>query len=140
GGTVERCGKRRGRFGRGGARGPAFSARLDVDLGPTEPSRPGPKRRHDRLALAGVSSQFQEALRKPLAQDGFGVEEARLSARTHVTVGGASGEIGHGSVVIAAITSCTNTSNPSVLVAAGALSRKSPAHGLRAAPYAKTSL
>jgi len=137
---VERYCKEQGLFRSEGAREPAFSALLDVDLGAIEPSLAGPKRPHDRLALARVSSQFQEALRKPLAQDGFGVEEARLSARTHVTVGGASGEIGHGSVVIAAITSCTNTSNPSVMVAAGLLAKKALAHGLRVPPYVKTSL
>src|SRR5262249_37091966 len=105
---------------------------LDVDLGSIEPSLAGPKRPHDRLALENVAQAFKQMLSKPLAEDGFAVEEAK---RDVVADG-----LHHGSVVIAAITSSTHTSNPSVLVAAGLLARKAPAKGLRVPAYVKTSL
>jgi aconitate hydratase len=111
---------------------PQFTTVLDVDLGSIEPSLAGPKRPHDRLPLGTVAPQFKQALGKPLTEDGFGVEEAKRN----VDVDG----MGHGAVVIAAITSCTNTSNPSVLVAAGLLARKALEKGLKVPSWVKTSL
>ena len=111
---------------------PGFTTVLDVDLGTIEPSLAGPKRPHDRLALGQVAPKFKQALGKPMTEDGFGIEEAKRD----VSVDG----MGHGSVVIAAITSCTNTSNPSVLVAAGLIARKALERGLRVPSWVKTSL
>jgi aconitate hydratase len=111
---------------------PEFTTVLDLDLGAIEPSLAGPKRPHDRLALGQVAPKFKQALGKPMTEDGFGVEETKRD----INVDG----MGHGSVVIAAITSCTNTSNPSVLVAAGLIARKAIAKGLRVPSWVKTSL
>src|SRR5262249_49341408 len=93
---------------------PEFTAVLELDLGSVEPSLAGPKRPQDRVALASAKAGFAEALPEI-------VKGANLKQR--VKVKGTDYDIGHGDVVIAAITSCTNTSNPSVLIAAGLLAR-----------------
>ncbi len=111
---------------------PEFSEVVEVDLGSVEPSLAGPRRPHDRVSLSQVAGEFRGTLAAPLAQGGFGLSEE--AAR------GAPGEVGHGAVVIAAITSCTNTSNPSVMVAAGLLAGKAVELGLRVPAHVKTSL
>jgi aconitate hydratase len=137
---VERYCKEQGLFRTDATTEPAFSALLELDLGTIEPSVAGPKRPHDRLPLPRVSEQFRQALAKPLADGGFGVTGGTLDLTVPVTVGERSGELGHGAVVIAAITSCTNTSNPSVLVAAGLLAKQALGRGLTVPPWVKTSL
>ncbi len=125
---VERYAKAQGLWREPGA-GPEFDAHLELDLGSVEPSLAGPRRPQDRVALGGVPQNFRAAYPhtvgiapKPLGINGAGVE------------------IGHGSVTIAAITSCTNTSNPAVMVGAGLLARNAVARGLTSSPIAKTSL
>ena len=113
---------------------PVFTDTLELDLGSVEPSLAGPKRPQDRVALSGVAANATEAV------TGAGVDPKAKG----IAVAGAEGreghELRHGDVVIAAITSCTNTSNPSVLVAAGLVARKARARGLQTKPWVKTSL
>src|ERR1700730_4023036 len=112
---------------------PIFTDTLELDLGTVVPSLAGPKRPQDRVALKDAASAFKAELTK-----GLGVPANDVDTR--VKVEGKNYEITHGDVVIAAITSCTNTSNPSVLVAAGLVARKARAKGLTPKPWVKTSL
>ena len=107
---------------------PEYSVELDFDLSTTVPSLAGPKRPQDRLALAEVGENFEHSFRDASAQ------------KHQVEVEGKEGAVGDGSVVIAAITSCTNTSNPSVMVGAGLLARNARSMGLKPKPWVKTSL
>ena len=107
-----------------------YSDVLEIDLSEIEPSVAGPKRPQDRIALSDVKKTFTELLTRPVAEDGFGVTD-------DVDDGN---DITHGSVVISAITSCTNTSNPSVMIGAGLLAKKAVEKGLRVPDYVKTSL
>ncbi len=107
-----------------------YSDVLEIDLAEIEPSVAGPKRPQDRIALSDVKKTFTELLTRPVAEDGFGVTD-------DVDDGN---DITHGSVVISAITSCTNTSNPSVMIGAGLLAKKAVEKGLRVPDYVKTSL
>ena len=111
---------------------PVFSDLMELDLGAIEPSLAGPRRPQDRVPLSKAAGAFADELKS------FGVE-AEGAAKT-VQVPGETYTLGHGSVVLAAITSCTNTSNPSVLVAAGLLARNALAKGLSVKPWVKTSL
>jgi len=117
---------------------PEFSDRLDLDLGTVVPSVAGPRRPHDRVALPDVKAGFAAALPGMVRQGE--AASAALDPRARIALGGAEVELGHGSVVIAAITSCTNTSNLSVLVAAGLLAQNAVRRGLRVKPWVKTSL
>jgi aconitate hydratase len=116
-----------------GSPDPVFSDTIELDLGTVVPSMAGPKRPQDRVALTNVASSFKADLTKSL---GVPENEANIS----VKVEGKNYQLTHGDVVIAAITSCTNTSNPNVLVAAGLLARKAHAKGLKPKPWVKTSL
>ena len=107
-----------------------YSDVLEIDLSEIEPSVAGPKRPQDRIALSDVKKTFTELLTRPVAEDGFGVTDGVDD----------SDDITHGSVVISAITSCTNTSNPSVMIGAGLLAKKAVEKGLRVPDYVKTSL
>jgi aconitate hydratase len=112
---------------------PEFSDVLELDLGTVVPSIAGPKRPQDRIPLSEAKRAWAEAL--PTYLDG-----GDANAAVRVEMRGETGEIRHGSVVIAAITSCTNTSNPSVMLGAGLVARKARARGLRVKPWVKTSL
>jgi aconitate hydratase len=112
---------------------PVFTDTLELDLGTVQPSLAGPKRPQDRVLLKDAASAFTAELTK-----GLGVPAN--DAGTKAKVAGKNYEITHGDVVIAAITSCTNTSNPYVLVAAGLVARKAKALGLTPKPWVKTSL
>src|SRR4051794_27567707 len=125
--------KAQGMFREAGSPEPVFTDTLELDLSTVVPSLAGPKRPQDRVALKDAASAFKAELTK-----GLGV--AANDVDTRVKVEGKNYEITHGDVVIAAITSCTNTSNPSVLVAAGLVARKAHAKGLRPKPWVKTSL
>ena len=114
-----------------------YSKTLSLDLASIRPSVAGPKRPQDRIELSQLKSKFAELFAKPVAENGFAKKAAELPVRT-TTASGLS--IGHGDVLIAAITSCTNTSNPSVLLAAGLLAKKAVEKGLTVAPHIKTSL
>jgi aconitate hydratase len=111
---------------------PVFTDVLELDLGAVMPSLAGPKRPQDRVLLSDAASCFETAL-----GDEFGKKE---QTDRRVPVAGESFDVGHGDVVIAAITSCTNTSNPSVLIAAGLLAKNAVAKGLKVKPWVKTSL
>ena len=118
---------------------PSFTKTLKLDMSTVEPSLSGPKRPQDRIALSQMKSAFDQALRAPVKDRGFALEGDALK-KTATVAGDGGGEIGHGAVVIAAITSCTNTSNPSVMIAAGLVAKKAVEKGLRAQPHVKTSL
>jgi aconitate hydratase len=137
---VERYGKEQGLFRTEGSKEPVFSDTLALDMGTVEPSLAGPKRPQDRVALAQMKSQFAAALTAPVKERGFGLGAADLGRTGTVEIGGRKTEIGHGAVVIAAITSCTNTSNPSVMLGAGLLAKKADERGLRPPAHVKTSL
>ena len=130
---VEAYLKAQGMFREPGQPDPVFTDTLELDLSTVLPSMAGPKRPQDRVLLKDVASSFNADLTKGL---GVPANEAGIS----VKVEGKNYELTHGDVVIAAITSCTNTSNPSVLVAAGLVARKAHAKGLRPKPWVKTSL
>ncbi|MGC8522957.1 MAG: aconitate hydratase AcnA [Acidibrevibacterium sp.] len=112
---------------------PKFSTTLELDLGSVVPSLAGPKRPQDRVALDKAAGAFSAELVK-----NFAVSAEQAAKK--VKVAGKNYEIGHGDVVIAAITSCTNTSNPAVMIAAGLVARKARARGLAPKPWVKTSL
>ncbi|MDE2749908.1 MAG: aconitate hydratase AcnA [Chloroflexota bacterium] len=113
---------------------------LELDLNSVEPSVAGPLRPQDRILVRELKPTFHQVLTAPLGPQGFALADDQLGASGLVRSNGDSAEIRHGSVVIAAITSCTNTSNPSVMVAAGLLAKKANERGLTRKPYVKTSL
>ncbi len=128
-----------------------YSVDIDLDLANVQPSVSGPKRPQDRINLGELGQTFRGLFSKPVAEGGYGKSEDLLSKRTPVSVNGSkvadatsgdasSGEVGHGSVLIAAITSCTNTSNPSVMLGAGLLAKKAVERGLKINPTVKTSM
>jgi aconitate hydratase len=137
---VERYCKEQGLFRSDGAPDPSFTDTLELDLATVEPSLAGPKRPQDRVPLSQMKSAFARALTAPIKERGFGLGEAELGRRSQVAFGGREATLGHGSVVVAAITSCTNTSNPSVMLAAGLLARNAVRRGLTVPPFVKTSL
>ncbi|HEX9122351.1 MAG TPA: aconitate hydratase AcnA [Actinomycetota bacterium] len=152
---VERYAKGQGLFRTDEDPEPVFSEVLDLDLSSVEPSVAGPKRPQDRVPLSGVWVSFVEAFRDRLEPDPEPTELGRLVGEggqpKAITDDGTvdpddgsevdvNGRVRHGSVVIAAITSCTNTSNPSVMVAAGLLAKKAVEAGLQSRPWVKTSL
>jgi len=116
---------------------PRYTKVLRLDLATIEPSLSGPKRPQDRVALADMKRSFHHALQSPLQERGFALSDEQLSRSVDVADGDA---IGHGAVVIASITSCTNTSNPDVMLAAGLLAKKAVQRGLKTKPHVKTSL
>jgi aconitate hydratase len=121
-----------------GSADPVFTETLRLDMSTVEPSLAGPKRPQDKVLLSAVDDEFRTNFTTE-----YGHPEAELPERFGVDAPNADGvkhDIGHGDVVIAAITSCTNTSNPSVLVAAGLVARKARAFGLDSKPWVKTSL
>jgi aconitate hydratase len=130
---VEAYLRAQGMFREPGQPDPVFTDTLELDLSTVVPSMAGPKRPQDRVNLKDVAVSFNTDLTK-----GLGVPANESG--TKVKVEGKNFELTHGDVVIAAITSCTNTSNPSVMVAAGLVARKAAAKGLRPKPWVKTSL
>ena len=110
---------------------------VTVDLNDIEPSVAGPKNPKERIAVASLKSAFNELYEKPVADGGFGLPAETRDTRVSISD---SDSIGNGSVLIAAITSCTNTSNPGVMLAAGLLAKKAVEKGLTIAPFVKTSL
>ncbi len=129
----------------------AYSVDIDLDLASVQPSVSGPKRPQDRINLADLGQTFLGLFIKPVTEGGYGKSADLLSKRTTVSVNGSrpsetalshgkSGPVGHGSVLIAAITSCTNTSNPSVMLGAGLLAKKAVEKGLTVNPTVKTSM
>jgi aconitate hydratase len=119
---------------------PEFTDTLELDLGSVVPSLAGPKRPQDRVALTDMKDTFRKALTAPVKERGFELSPEALTKEATFGTNGGSTQMKHGAVVIAAITSCTNTSNPSVLVAAGLVAKKAVEKGLNVKPYVKTSL
>ncbi len=112
---------------------PLFTDTLELDISTVEPSLAGPKRPQDRVALSNAAADFARVLGESFGKTG-------ADAETKVAVKDETYKIGHGDVVIAAITSCTNTSNPSVMLAAGLVARNAHKRGLKVKPWVKTSL
>ncbi|MEK6799305.1 MAG: aconitate hydratase AcnA [Planctomycetota bacterium] len=137
---VERYMKEQGLFRTEATPEPTFSDTVSLDLSTVQPSLAGPKRPQDRVLLSRVKSSFLSALKAPIAERGFALDDAALKKTAPIKLNGRQETIGHGAVVIAAITSCTNTSNPSVMIAAGLLAKKACERGLSVKPHVKTSL
>ena len=137
---VEAYAKEQGLFHTSDSPEPEYSDVLELDLGTVEPSLAGPKRPQDRIALSDMKSTFLDQL-AGLAKPGAEAADVTVEgSEVDVEMNGQEFEIQHGSVVIAAITSCTNTSNPDVMVAAGLLAKKAVEAGLETKPWVKTSL
>jgi aconitate hydratase len=125
-----------------------YSVDLELDLASVQPSVAGPKRPQDRVDLEALGQTFHSLLIKPAAEGGYGKDPRSLTETVTVSMDGKdpaahpekSGPIGHGSVLIAAITSCTNTSNPSVMLGAGLVAKKAVERGMKVNPTVKTSL
>ena len=138
---VERYSKEQGLFRYQGETPPEFSRVIQMDLGTVESSLAGPNRPHDRIPLSNLKQQWQVLMDRPRNEIGF--ELTKEQQQKVVTVqfeDGTSAELTHGAVVIAAITSCTNTSNPSVMLGAGLLAQKAVERGLMRKPWVKSSL
>ncbi|MFZ5855640.1 MAG: aconitate hydratase AcnA [Chloroflexota bacterium] len=119
---------------------PEFTDTLELDLGAVVPSLAGPKRPQDRVALTDMKDTFRKALTAPVKERGYELSGDALTREATFGTNGGTQKLRHGAVVIAAITSCTNTSNPSVLIAAGLVAKKAVEKGLNVRPYVKTSL
>jgi aconitate hydratase len=141
---VERYTKEQGLFRRDDAPDPQYASVLELDLDKVEPSLAGPKRPQDRILLSKAREAWSSV--RPAGAPGGGAAGpgaaggSGASSAVPVTVGGRKATVDHGAVVIAAITSCTNTSNPEVMIAAGLLARKAVELGLEVPAYTKTSL
>ena len=118
----------------------SYTALLELDLNTVQPALAGPKRPQDRVDLTDMKSHFIESLTAELGHQGHGLSETELSNSAIVDYNGERFDLNHGDVVIAAITSCTNTSNPGVMLAAGLLARNARKRGLMVKPWVKTSL
>jgi len=136
---IERYSKEQGLFRRNDTPDPIFTDTLELDLSTVEPALAGPKRPQDRVNLSQMQPKWQKTLQASTKERGFELSGDELESTVPVK-GIESGELKHGSVVIAAITSCTNTSNPSVMLAAGLLAKKAIEKGLKRQPWVKTSL
>ncbi|EDO44943.1 predicted protein [Nematostella vectensis] len=119
---------------------PVFSEVVELDLSTVVPSLSGPKRPHDRVSVSGMKEDFQQCLNNKIGFKGFGIPPEKQTDEAPFTFEGTEYKLRHGSVVISAITSCTNTSNPSVMLGAGLLAKKAVQAGLSVSPYIKTSL
>ena len=149
---VERYTREQGLFRTDADPEPLFDEVLDLDLSKIEPSVAGPKRPQDRVSLGGVWKSFKtafdgvefpvegKAIARLVGEGGNPAGEILESPPEHLDQPRSAASVTHGSVVIAAITSCTNTSNPSVMIAAGLLARKAVEAGLSCKPWVKTSL
>jgi aconitate hydratase len=129
---VEKYAKAQGLFRTKKSPDPVFTDTLHLDMDTVEPSMAGPMRPQDRVPLGGVAGNFAENLINTFKKEAEANKRARLEGSEH--------SIGHGDVVIAAITSCTNTSNPNVMIGAGLVAQKAVARGLKVRPWVKTSL
>jgi aconitate hydratase len=119
---------------------PEYTISITLDLGIVEPSLAGPKRPQDRVALSQMKDNFTQSLTRSRTERGFGLLPSELEKTIQARTNGHTSELKHGSVVIAAITSCTNTSNPFVMISAGLLAKKAVEKGLSVPNYVKTSL
>lgn len=137
---LERYAKEQGLFRTDSSPDPVFTDTLSLDLSTVEASLAGPKKPEERVSLRDLKSRLHEALVKPVVKGGYGLDENSAKATVTVKNNGNTEEIGHGTVVLAGITSCTNTSNPSVMLGAGLVAKKAVEAGLTVPPHVKTSL
>ena len=137
--TVERYTKEQGLFRTDGMPDPQFTDTLHLDLSTVETSLAGPKRPQDRVSLVSMKKSFNESLTSDEPTSGFALTQEKLASKGTFK-NGQTVQMKHGDVVIAAITSCTNTSNPSVMLGAGIVAKKANEKGLTVPPYVKTSL
>jgi len=137
---VEAYSKEQGLFRTKDTPDPIYSITLELDLGEVEPCIAGPKRPQDRIPLSQAKQAFQDTLQAPVEKRGFALPDSELDKKATIKMNGKEDELHNGSVVISAITSCTNTSNPSVLLAAGLLAKNAVERGLSVQPHVKTSL
>jgi aconitate hydratase len=137
---TERYAKEQGLFRTDNTPDPEFTQVMEVDLASIEPALAGPKRPQDRIPLSQVGPTYRQTLTAPLGNKGMGLSGHDLERSGVVSSKGSSETITHGAVVIAAITSCTNTSNPSVMLGAGLVAKKAIERGLKVKNYVKTSL
>jgi aconitate hydratase len=138
---VERYYKEQGLFRTDSAPEPQFKDKLELDLSTVVPCLAGPKRPQDRIELKDVKTKWRAGLISPIDKQGYNLTESDLQNKAAVkSESGNAFELKHGDIVIAAITSCTNTSNPSVMIAAGLLAKKAVELGLSTKPFVKTSL
>jgi aconitate hydratase len=119
---------------------PEYTDTLELDLASVVPSLAGPKRPQDRVPMSEMKETFKKILTAPVKDQGFELEPEAVNREATFGTNGGSMTMKHGAVVIAAITSCTNTSNPSVMIGAGLLAQKALEKGLNVKPYVKTSL
>ena len=146
--TVERYTKEQGLFRTSDSADPEFIDVLELDMSTVVPSLSGPKRPQDRIALPDMQLSFTKSLTTPAGPQGFGLATKRLDSSAtiesddsrYVENDGSPVTLEHGDVAIAAITSCTNTSNPSVMIGAGLVAKKAVERGLTVKPYVKTSM
>jgi aconitate hydratase len=138
---VEAYAKAQGLFRDATAPEAAYDETIELDLGQVEPSLAGPKRPQDRVSLRNAKAGFQQALGSMMTgKKGTGAPAASSGVAVLEAPPAIAGGLDHGAVVVAAITSCTNTSNPSVMIGAGLLAKKAVERGLRTQPWVKTSL
>ncbi|MBT7769665.1 MAG: aconitate hydratase AcnA [Rhodospirillales bacterium] len=137
---VERYAKENGLFLEPGSQEPDFTRIVEFDLSDVEPSVAGPKRPQDRVSLNNVQESFRSYLTQPLAERGYGFDANEAAKKVSTSFEGEAQELGHGAVAMAAITSCTNTSNPGLLIAAGLLAKEAAEAGLKTPPWVKTAL
>lgn len=139
--NVKRYLTAQGMFHTSDSKTPEFTSNLTLELGDVEPAMAGPKRPQDRVDLSAMKSHWAESLIAPIGHSGHGVDSDQIQQQIDVVGSdGKSYNLKHGDIVISAITSCTNTSNPSVMLGAGILARNAVQKGLRVAPWNKPSL
>ncbi len=138
--AVETYMKAQGLFRTADMADPEFQDMLELDMSTVQPSLAGPKRPQDRILLSSMKETFREDLQKPFDKRGFALKDEDLGNTGTLKLENGTHPLKHGDVVIAAITSCTNTSNPSVMLASGILAKKAAERGLTSKPWVKTSL
>lgn len=138
---VEAYYKAQGMFRTSSTADPEFTDLIELDLASVVPSLAGPKRPQDRIELTDMKENFNDIIRTPIDKGGYGLSDEKINQKVTVKhPDGSTSELGTGAVVIAAITSCTNTSNPSVMIGAGLLAKKAVERGLKKPGYVKSSL
>lgn len=143
-GLVELCRsyyKAQGMYSIPGEEEKLYTTKLELDLSTVQPSLAGPKRPQDRISLFSMSEAFQKALQAPITERGYGLSPEAAGKKVDIVwEDGTVESFGSGSVAIASITSCTNTSNPNVLLGAGLIAKRAVARGIKPPKYVKTSL
>jgi len=137
---VERYTKEQGLFRVQGGQAPEYTQVVELNLSSVESSLAGPKRPQDRVSLSSLKKGFKKSLKASIKERGYNLSASEIKTKGKIKSNGSETGVSHGFVAIAAITSCTNTSNPSVMVGAGLLAKKAIEKGLERKPYVKSSL